>query len=262
MLFVPQAAIRLATFLRRNNAYDQEGIFRIAPSQELLRGALANFALCTSRSRVLGEDAAFETFPEFLDFELPDSMPNERYALNNVVASCYKVFFRFMSKRVFPDDVFSEIREMGAVTSDGLRDKLPSLLLKIPAPHRFLLRHTLKQLAAVVERTEDNRMTSSNVARIFSTGIFQEPDCLQNLGDAQYDNDLQIRVTKILIDEQQHIFDEVDALVAKSLAQNPRVQLCPDELLSDCCQDENRWRFYFPEDTHVLNRYAGACDPS
>jgi hypothetical protein len=63
MLFVPQAAVRMVAFLERNGGFHQEGVFRIAPAKHLLDGALAQMELCTSRARILGDDAAATEFP-------------------------------------------------------------------------------------------------------------------------------------------------------------------------------------------------------
>lgn len=90
MQFTPQAVQRFEAFFMRNAAFEQEGIFRIAPSQDLLQGALATMELCSSRARVLGDDAAVDTFPEFLDMQIPLAVGRERELLINVVASCYK----------------------------------------------------------------------------------------------------------------------------------------------------------------------------
>lgn len=64
MLFVPQAVVRMTTFLEKNKAFSQKGLFSVVTSNNhLINGALAQMELCTSRSCVIGDDTAIDIYP-------------------------------------------------------------------------------------------------------------------------------------------------------------------------------------------------------
>ena len=177
MMFVPQTAKRLVQFLERNKAFEQEGLFRVAPSAGLLHGALAQMQLFTKQVAKMGDDEAADSFPAFLGLVIPDSMPHDRERLVNIVASCYKLFFRRMTVPLVTPDVYERL----SFVAKGRKrpefvSALPELLLLLPTPHRVLLHHTLVFLRKVVDKVESNRMTSDNIARIFITGVFPAGD--------------------------------------------------------------------------------------
>jgi len=250
MVFLPLAVQRFADFFTRNQAFEQEGVFRIAPPQDLLQGALAQLELLSSRSLTMDIDAAAAACPSFLELDLPSTMGRRRELLINVVASCYKVYFRRMTIRLIPPFIFKQLSKLASGKSkENFVNGIAAVMIQLPPPHTVLLRHTLDLLRRVSEYADVNRMSIDAIARIFVAGLLPAPDFGSNrsMAEMQEDNDLHIWMLKLLIECQDKIFVETDKLIASELAARPNVQLTPDSEVSQCCHDENRWRFFFPE---------------
>jgi hypothetical protein len=210
--FVPVALTSMQNFLLRNGALDMEGVFRVAPSNKVFAGALAQ---CE-------EANATGLPPHFLQESLSTSITiaAQRQQLITTVSSLYKMFIRRMKEPLLSREVFEDIAVFMPL-ADRLRASYPKLLAKI-APRRLrCLRHILRFLRTVAQRKDTNRMSANNLARIFAPSLVPassqpEPDepTMEFMLQLQRESDWQILSVQMLIEDQDDIFDEVDDILA------------------------------------------------
>ena len=121
----------------------------------------------------------------------------------HAVTSALKQYFRKLPMPLITYDVYETIIESAEVTSvSGRVELLQRNLGELPRVHRDVLEFLVFHLRRVVERQDENLMTSQNVAVVFAPTIMRPESLAREMTDVQKKND----VLKFLVDNCQDIF--------------------------------------------------------
>ena len=147
-------------------------------------------------SAIQGIREGFERNPFDYDISDPDLDIH-------AVTSALKQYFRKLPTPLITYDVYDTIIESGEVTNTPARvELLVKNLKELPRVHRDVLEFLVFHLKRVVDRQEENLMTSQNVAVVFAPTIMRPESLAREMTDVQKKND----VLKFLVENCQDIF--------------------------------------------------------
>jgi hypothetical protein len=164
---------------------DMEGIYRKSGAASVIQGIREGF----------------ERSPFDYDLSDPDLDIH-------AVTSALKQYFRKLPTPLITYEVYEKIIESSELTSTLDRvDLLQRSLMELPRVHRDVLEFLVFHLKRVVERRDENLMTSQNIAVVFAPTIMRPESLAREMTDVQKKND----VVKFLVDNCQGIFQGMQA---------------------------------------------------
>ena len=138
----------------------------------------------------------FEREPQDYDISDPDLDIH-------AVTSALKQYFRKLPTPLITYDVYEKIIDSGEITSQPARvDHLRKSLQELPQVHQDVLEFLMFHLRRVVERENENLMTSQNVAVVFAPTIMRPESLAREMTDVQKKNE----VLRFLVENCQEIF--------------------------------------------------------
>lgn len=121
----------------------------------------------------------------------------------HAVTSALKQYFRKLPMPLITYDVYEHIIDSGEIPETAARVQLLQKgLSELPRVHRDVLEFLVFHLKRVVERQEENLMTSQNVAVVFAPTIMRPESLAREMTDVQKKND----ILKFLVDNCQDVF--------------------------------------------------------
>jgi hypothetical protein len=121
----------------------------------------------------------------------------------NAVTSCLKQYFRRLPNPLITYEVYDKVLETTGVTEPAVRvEALARALSDLPKVHWDVLEHLMMHLSRVVERNEENLMTSSNVAVVFAPTIMRPESLTREMTDTAKKNE----VVQFLVENCRTIF--------------------------------------------------------
>ena len=121
----------------------------------------------------------------------------------HAVTSALKQYFRKLPTPLITYDVYEQIIESGDITDTVARvEVLQKGLRDLPRVHQDVLEFLIFHLKRVVERHEENLMTSQNVAVVFAPTIMRPESLAREMTDVQKKND----VLRFLVENCQDVF--------------------------------------------------------
>lgn len=147
-------------------------------------------------SAIQGIREGFERSPFDYDISDPDLDIH-------AVTSALKQYFRKLPTPLITYEIYEKIIDSGEMTNTSARvDLLQKSLQGLPRVHRDVLEFLVFHLKRVVERQDENLMTSQNVAVVFAPTIMRPESLAREMTDVQKKND----VLKFLVENCQEIF--------------------------------------------------------
>lgn len=147
-------------------------------------------------SAIQGIREGFERSPFDYDISDPDLDIH-------AVTSALKQYFRKLPTPLITFEIYEKIIDSGEITNTPARvELLQKALQELPRVHRDVLEFLVFHLKRVVERQDENLMTSQNVAVVFAPTIMRPESLAREMTDVQKKND----VLKFLVDNCQDIF--------------------------------------------------------
>jgi hypothetical protein len=147
-------------------------------------------------SQVETVKAAFER--SALDYDLSD--PDLDI---NAVTSCLKQYFRKLPNPLITYEVYDKVLETTAIAESSARvEALARALSDLPKVHWDVLEYLMLHLSRVVERSEENLMTSSNVAVVFAPTIMRPESLAREMTDTAKKNE----VVQFLVENCRDVF--------------------------------------------------------
>ncbi|XP_058634934.1 rho GTPase-activating protein 12 isoform X2 [Onychostoma macrolepis] len=122
----------------------------------------------------------------------------------HVITGALKLFFRELSEPLVPYGFFHDIIETVKL-SDYLEkvDRLKLLVISMPPPNHHTLRHMIRHLRRVMERSDSNRMTTQNIGIVFGPTLMRPENESGNMAiNMVYQN----QAIELLLSEYQQIF--------------------------------------------------------
>lgn len=121
----------------------------------------------------------------------------------NAVTSCLKQYFRRLPNPLITYEVYDKVLETTGMTEPRERIEALSLALSdLPKVHWDVLEHLMIHLSRVIERSEENLMTSMNVAVVFAPTIMRPESITREMTDTTKKNE----VVQFLVDNCRAIF--------------------------------------------------------
>ncbi|OQE37810.1 hypothetical protein PENCOP_c009G03049 [Penicillium coprophilum] len=121
----------------------------------------------------------------------------------HAVTSTLKQYFRKLPNPLITYEVYELVIDSAEVSPVSARIELmQKSLLELPRVHRDVLEFLIFHLRRVVERHEENLMTSQNVAVVFAPTIMRPESLAREMTDVQKKND----VLKFLVENCQEVF--------------------------------------------------------
>ncbi|XP_057296913.1 SLIT-ROBO Rho GTPase-activating protein 2-like isoform X2 [Hydractinia symbiolongicarpus] len=123
----------------------------------------------------------------------------------NAVAGVFRVYFREMAEPLFPYELNQDYLRASCITrTDEQIAENKTILQKIPAWNLHVIKYMLKFLNLIAQYSDQNKMTSHNLAVVFGPTLFRVPD-----NDNLLTNQGQINVfVDTLISEFYKIFPD------------------------------------------------------
>ncbi|KAJ5378876.1 hypothetical protein N7509_011995 [Penicillium cosmopolitanum] len=147
-------------------------------------------------SAIQGIREGFERSPFDYDISDPDLDIH-------AVTSALKQYFRKLPTPLITYDVYDMIIDYAEIPTTAARvEHLVENLKELPRVHRDVLEFLIFHLKRVVERQDENLMTSQNVAVVFAPTIMRPESLAREMTDVQKKND----VLKFLVENCQDIF--------------------------------------------------------
>lgn len=159
---------------------DMEGIYRKSGAASVIQGIREGF----------------ERSPFDYDISDPDLDIH-------AVTSALKQYFRKLPTPLITYDVYDMIIDSAEITNTAARvELLVKNLQDLPQVHQDVLEFLVFHLKRVVDRQEENLMTSQNVAVVFAPTIMRPESLAREMTDVQKKND----ILKFLVENCQDIF--------------------------------------------------------
>jgi hypothetical protein len=121
----------------------------------------------------------------------------------NAVTSCLKQYFRKLPNPLITYEVYDKVLETTAIAEPSARvEALARALSDLPKVHWDVLEHLILHLSRVVERSEENLMTSSNIAVVFAPTIMRPESLAREMTDTAKKNE----VVQFLVENCRGVF--------------------------------------------------------
>jgi len=121
----------------------------------------------------------------------------------NAVTSCLKQYFRRLPNPLITYEVYDQVLETTGIAESSVRvEALGRALSDLPKVHWDVLEYLMLHLSRVVERCEENLMTSSNVAVVFAPTIMRPESLSREMTDTAKKNE----VVQFLVENCRAIF--------------------------------------------------------
>lgn len=138
----------------------------------------------------------FERSPQDYDLSDPDLDIN-------AVTSCLKQYFRKLPNPLITYEAYDKVLETTAIAEPPARvEALARALSDLPKVHWDVLEHLIMHLSRVVERSEENLMTSSNIAVVFAPTIMRPVSITREMTDTVKKNE----VVQFLVENCKSVF--------------------------------------------------------
>uniref|UniRef100_A0A671SA39 Rho-GAP domain-containing protein n=1 Tax=Sinocyclocheilus anshuiensis TaxID=1608454 RepID=A0A671SA39_9TELE len=133
-------------------------------------------------------------------------LPAERLDLDDpqwedihVITGALKLFFRELPEPLVPYGFFHDVVE----TVNTIKDSLKLLVVSMPPHNLHTLRHMIRHLRRVMERSDSNRMTTQNIGIVFGPTLMRPENESGNMAiNMVYQN----QAVELLLSEYQRIF--------------------------------------------------------
>jgi hypothetical protein len=147
-------------------------------------------------SAIQGIRDGFERSPFDYDISDPDLDIH-------AVTSALKQYFRKLPMPLITYDIYDKIIDSAEITHAPARvELLVKHLSELPRVHRDVLEFLVFHLKRVVERQDENLMTSQNIAVVFAPTIMRPESLAREMTDVQKKND----ILKFLVENCQDVF--------------------------------------------------------
>jgi hypothetical protein len=147
-------------------------------------------------SAIQGIRDGFERSPFDYDISDPDLDIH-------AVTSALKQYFRKLPMPLITYDIYDKIIDSAEITHAPARvELLQKALSELPRVHRDVLEFLVFHLKRVVERQDENLMTSQNIAVVFAPTIMRPESLAREMTDVQKKND----ILKFLVDNCSDVF--------------------------------------------------------
>jgi hypothetical protein len=147
-------------------------------------------------SAIQGIRDGFERSPFDYDISDPDLDIH-------AVTSALKQYFRKLPMPLITYDIYDKIIDSAEITHTPARvELLVKHLSELPRVHRDVLEFLVFHLKRVVERQDENLMTSQNIAVVFAPTIMRPESLAREMTDVQKKND----ILKFLVENCQDVF--------------------------------------------------------
>lgn len=121
----------------------------------------------------------------------------------HAVTSALKQYFRKLPMPLITYDIYDKIIDSAEITHAPARvELLVKHLSELPRVHRDVLEFLVFHLKRVVERQDENLMTSQNIAVVFAPTIMRPESLAREMTDVQKKND----ILKFLVENCQDVF--------------------------------------------------------
>lgn len=121
----------------------------------------------------------------------------------HAVTSALKQYFRKLPTPLITYEIYDKIIDSAEITHAPARiELLQRSLSELPRVHRDVLEFLVFHLKRVVERQDENLMTSQNIAVVFAPTIMRPESLAREMTDVQKKND----ILKFLVENCQDVF--------------------------------------------------------
>jgi hypothetical protein len=121
----------------------------------------------------------------------------------HAVTSALKQYFRKLPTPLITYEIYDKIIDSAEITHTPARiELLQRSLSELPRVHRDVLEFLVFHLKRVVERQDENLMTSQNIAVVFAPTIMRPESLAREMTDVQKKND----ILKFLVENCQDVF--------------------------------------------------------
>ena len=121
----------------------------------------------------------------------------------NAVTSCLKQYFRRLPNPLITYEVYDKVLETNGISETTARvEALARALSDLPKVHWDVLDHLMMHLSRVVERSDENLMSSSNVAVVFAPTIMRPESLSREMTDTAKKNE----VVQFLVENCHGVF--------------------------------------------------------
>ncbi|XP_016107345.1 rho GTPase-activating protein 15-like isoform X4 [Sinocyclocheilus grahami] len=190
--------VRKCTDAVERRGLETDGIYRVSGNLAVIQKL--RFAI--NHERAVTTDGRY-LFPEDLVQERLD-LDDPQWEDIHVITGALKLFFRELPEPLVPYGFFHDVVET-VKTSDYLDkvDRLKLLVLSMPPHNLHTLRHMIRHLRRVMERSDSNRMTTQNIGIVFGPTLMRPENESGNMAiNMVYQN----QAVELLLSEYQQIF--------------------------------------------------------
>uniref|UniRef100_A0A8C1W085 Rho GTPase activating protein 9 n=1 Tax=Cyprinus carpio TaxID=7962 RepID=A0A8C1W085_CYPCA len=194
---VPQF-VRKCTDAVERRGLETDGIYRVSGNLAVIQ----KLRFSVNHERAVTTDGRY-LFPEDLVQERLD-LDDPQWEDIHVITGALKLFFRELPEPLVPYGFFHDVVET-VKTSEYLDkvDRLKLLVLSMPPPNHHTLRHMIRHLRRVMERSDSNRMTTQNIGIVFGPTLMRPENESGNMAiNMVYQN----QAVELLLSEYQQIF--------------------------------------------------------
>ncbi|KAG8991401.1 hypothetical protein FRB90_001358, partial [Tulasnella sp. 427] len=161
---LPAIVFRCIEYLQAKNAEQEEGIYRLSGSSNVIKSLKERFNMGTYSVALL-----VQTIDEFYPEGDVNLLKIDEFWDLHAVAGLLKTFLRDLPTSVLTREL--HVRFLGVIdlaNHDERVDELASLVSQLPVPNYCLLRALTAHLILVVQHAHINKMTMRNVGIVFS----------------------------------------------------------------------------------------------
>ncbi|XP_051985567.1 rho GTPase-activating protein 15 isoform X2 [Xyrauchen texanus] len=194
---VPQF-VRKCTEAVERRGLETDGIYRVSGNLAVIQ----KLRFAVDHERAITTDGRY-LFPEDLVQERLD-LDDPQWEDVHVITGALKLFFRELPEPLVPYGFFHDIVETVKIPDylDQV-DRLKLLVISMPPPNHDTLRHVIRHLKRVKERSDSNRMTTQNIGIVFGPTLMRpENECGNMAINMLYQN----QAIELLLSEYEHIF--------------------------------------------------------
>lgn len=177
--------------LRRENASDSEGIFRLSGS-------------------------AAQVTELLLELDAGRVKDWSRYNSVHTIACTLKKYFREMIPQnpLFPHAIYNDLHEASQLTNKQMQiDKFKSIFATLSKPRQLTIAYLFKYILEIEENKAKNKMNAQNLAIVFSQNLICSLDTSKEA--TLINNAIQNKIIQAIIDVGHQLFDSIETDTAK-----------------------------------------------
>ncbi|XP_053172328.1 rho GTPase-activating protein 15 isoform X2 [Scomber japonicus] len=191
--------VRLCTEAVEKRGLDADGIYRVSGNLAVIQ----KLRYLVNHERAVTTDGRY-MFPADLVQEEKLNLDESEWEDIHVITGALKLFFRELPEPLVPYGFFTDIVETVKM-SDYMDkvDRLKCLVLNMPPPNHDTLQFMCRHLRRVLEHSDDNRMTTQNIAIVFGPTLMR-PE--RDNGNMAVNMVYQNQAVELILSEFNHIF--------------------------------------------------------